>query len=247
MSLNPRNRDTIAQTPHATRAAILPALPQPGTPFERAVKAILDARTSGPNPYDRWMTARALEELGLSGKGLVESTSPRDLLGIPVMVSRGRFVPVSLSALATSLQEFLTASSELDAEALVALRRRIAQIPAGLSQGDMDTALNQLTQQLEEQWRAEIAAALEGAGLEKIDEALRIAKESAELVERANPTVYSFASATVWTVDHGLNRYPSIVVLNASDEKVEPHIDYTDANEIVVTHGRATAGKVLLT
>jgi hypothetical protein len=55
----------------------------------------------------------------------------------------------------------------------------------------------------------------------------------------------SLALAT-WTIPHNLNRFPSVSVVDTLGNKVEPDIQWIDANIIQVTHGAAYAGKAYL-
>lgn len=246
MTLNPRGRDMVKDSPFTTRPAALPGLPTATTAFERAVKETLDLRTGGGNPHERWLTLRELVESGLK-PGAAETVMPRDVLSMPVWVGRGRFVPVSLSALATSLQELMTLTTDTNAEALAKIRRRIADLPVGVSPSQLDTAIAKLQLELAAKWKLDIEAAAEGSDVaEAIEEIRTIAQNAAAQAQRVRGRTLSFASATVWTVDHGLNGYPVITVMNDAGEKIEPDVEYVTANQIVVTHGRATAGTVML-
>lgn len=50
-------------------------------------------------------------------------------------------------------------------------------------------------------------------------------------------------AATTWYIQHNLNRYPNIIIMNQSKAKVSPHsLVYTDKNNVVITFTSATAG-----
>lgn len=48
----------------------------------------------------------------------------------------------------------------------------------------------------------------------------------------------------VWTVAHNLNRYPSITVVSNLMQRVEPDVEYIDANIVRITHAAPQIGKV---
>lgn len=49
--------------------------------------------------------------------------------------------------------------------------------------------------------------------------------------------------AAVWTVAHGLNKYPSVMVADNSGSVLMPDVLYLDANSVRVTFGAPVAGK----
>jgi len=167
MSSNPRNRNMVQQAAHASQAANLPSVPVVRT-GERAideafriVKEILDVRNGAAgNPFERWVTMRTLQDLGLAG-GLKLGRVSDDLTGVPVWTSRERFELVSPNALATLLQEFLaTTASEVTAQDLTALRRSIALISPGLSATEVNQAIRRALDPLPGQWEDAIEEAL---------------------------------------------------------------------------------------
>lgn len=247
MSSNPRGRNMVQQTPMATRPAQLPALPPASTPFERAVKEVFDVRTSATNKWERWVTQRELEQLGLQG-GLVDASLPADTQGIPVWVTRSRFQLVSISALAKGLQDKLATAAGTDVGALASLRRRIAALESNVTPAQLQHKLSNLAESLQARWRIEIAGAGDGADLsQQLEEVRALAQQAMQQATGLGSRRYNFAAATTWTVTHNLQRYPTLTVLNDAGEKIEPDVDYVDQNEIVVTHGRDTAGSVVLT
>lgn len=52
--------------------------------------------------------------------------------------------------------------------------------------------------------------------------------------------------STVWTLDHGLNRHPAVVVRDMAGNTIEPSIAYTSLNQIVLTFAVPTTGYVTL-
>lgn len=55
----------------------------------------------------------------------------------------------------------------------------------------------------------------------------------------------SSASST-WTVNHQLDKYPSVVVVDNDDDVVHGGINYQDKNTVVITFSAAFAGKAYL-
>lgn len=49
-------------------------------------------------------------------------------------------------------------------------------------------------------------------------------------------------AAAVWYVAHNLGKYPSVVVIDSSGRKVIGEVEYTDANNMVLTFSGAFAG-----
>lgn len=55
----------------------------------------------------------------------------------------------------------------------------------------------------------------------------------------------SSASST-WTINHQLDKYPSVVIVDNDDNVVHGGINYQDKNTVVVTFSAAFAGKAYL-
>jgi len=53
-------------------------------------------------------------------------------------------------------------------------------------------------------------------------------------------------AAAVWTINHGLNRFPAVAVVDSAGTWVEGDIQYTSANEIVLTFAGAFSGDCYL-
>ena len=49
-----------------------------------------------------------------------------------------------------------------------------------------------------------------------------------------------------WTVVHGLNKYPSVMVVDSGDTVIEPDIRYDSTTQVTVTFGSPTSGKAYL-
>ena len=59
--------------------------------------------------------------------------------------------------------------------------------------------------------------------------------------------IYTQASASLqWTVTHGLNRYPSVTVVDSSMREVEGDIQYLDGNNLVVAFSSPFSGMAYL-
>lgn len=48
----------------------------------------------------------------------------------------------------------------------------------------------------------------------------------------------------IWTVPHNLGRFPSVTVVNNLNQRIEPDVEYIDANTVRITHAAAQIGKV---
>lgn len=62
-------------------------------------------------------------------------------------------------------------------------------------------------------------------------------------------TTYPFAQsipAAVWTIVHGLDRYPSVTVKDSAGEEVEGDVRYVDANTITITFAAPFSGDAYL-
>jgi len=61
--------------------------------------------------------------------------------------------------------------------------------------------------------------------------------------------LYTFvqnAPATAWTINHNLNAYPSITVIDSAGTLVEGSYQYTSANQIVLTFAMPFSGTAYL-
>lgn len=47
---------------------------------------------------------------------------------------------------------------------------------------------------------------------------------------------------SVWTIDHGMNKYPSVVVIDSSGEVVVPDYSYPTLNRLILTFTAALSG-----
>lgn len=54
------------------------------------------------------------------------------------------------------------------------------------------------------------------------------------------------APASVWTIEHGMGRYPAIVVIDSADETVEGLIEYLSLNEVRLTFNAPFSGRVVI-
>jgi hypothetical protein len=50
----------------------------------------------------------------------------------------------------------------------------------------------------------------------------------------------------VWDVNHNLGKFPSVVILDSSDDEVEGDVRYINSNRITITFSAAFAGRALL-
>lgn len=64
------------------------------------------------------------------------------------------------------------------------------------------------------------------------------------VVEADKNFVYIQATpGNTWTVTHGLNKYPTITVVDSAGSEVIGEYEYTDLNNVVLTFSGAFAGK----
>lgn len=71
------------------------------------------------------------------------------------------------------------------------------------------------------------------------------AGESPETGDKTYNHVQFTASAT-WTINHALDKYPSIQVIDSDGDIVEGDTDYIDANTVVLTFAIAISGRAFL-
>ncbi|WP_439946502.1 hypothetical protein [Streptomyces sp. BBFR109] len=57
--------------------------------------------------------------------------------------------------------------------------------------------------------------------------------------------VQAFTNSASVTVNHGLNKYPAVMVINSADDEVIGDIHYADLNTVVVTFSASFSGRVL--
>lgn len=50
----------------------------------------------------------------------------------------------------------------------------------------------------------------------------------------------------VWDINHNLGKFPSVVILDSSDDEVEGDVRYINPNRITITFSAAFAGRALL-
>jgi len=48
--------------------------------------------------------------------------------------------------------------------------------------------------------------------------------------------------STVWTIEHNLNKYPSVTVIDSAGSQHEGEIDYIDQNNLTITFSAAFSG-----
>jgi hypothetical protein len=53
-------------------------------------------------------------------------------------------------------------------------------------------------------------------------------------------------AAAIWSIQHNLNRYPSVTVVDSSGATVEGAVDYDDANSLTISFSAAFAGTAYL-
>ena len=62
----------------------------------------------------------------------------------------------------------------------------------------------------------------------------------------ANYVFNQILPASVWTINHGLNKFPSVIVVDSADTKVEGEVSFPSINQVVITFTGAFAGRAFL-
>ena len=62
----------------------------------------------------------------------------------------------------------------------------------------------------------------------------------------ASSVVYEYQPATVWVVAHNQGRYPSITLVDTSNDVLDGGVEYTNDNTITVTFSAATGGRAFI-
>jgi hypothetical protein len=52
--------------------------------------------------------------------------------------------------------------------------------------------------------------------------------------------------SSTWTIAHGLDRYPSVTVVDSTDREVEGDVQYIDANNLIVSFSAPFSGVAYL-
>lgn len=52
--------------------------------------------------------------------------------------------------------------------------------------------------------------------------------------------------AATWTITHGLNKFPSVSVVDSAGDQVEGDIEYINSNQVVAKFSAPFAGKAYL-
>ena len=52
--------------------------------------------------------------------------------------------------------------------------------------------------------------------------------------------------SSVWTINHNLNKYPSIVLVDSDDDVIYGEVNYESKNTILITLSAAISGKAFL-
>ena len=75
------------------------------------------------------------------------------------------------------------------------------------------------------------------------DEAVQKIKD---YVDNRHYTHKQLSAATVWNIQHNLNKHPSVTVIDSAGTKVYGDIEYIDNNNVRVTFTSAFAGRAYL-
>lgn len=52
-------------------------------------------------------------------------------------------------------------------------------------------------------------------------------------------------ASAIWSITHGLNKYPSVHILDSAGDEVEAHINHVDLNNTIITFSSANSGKAI--
>ena len=260
---NPRQRDRIDQSAVTTPRAKLTSIPSVRTteeliPFAVAVKEALDVRSGARSPWEKWWTGRDLSDLGLL-PGVAQSSVPTDAASIPVMTTRGTYVHVTLAALAHALDAAQaaaatattqTGTSSITRDEFLALSRQVSALAGGIDRVALDDALAKSQSLMRQEWAqadSDVLTRLRTALRSQIDELHSIVIQQAAQTQRllTGYTHVQTTSDTTWVVEHYLNRFPIVQILDATNTPISPSYAYTDENTVTVTHGAATTGTVI--
>lgn len=66
------------------------------------------------------------------------------------------------------------------------------------------------------------------------------------VVEDKNYVHDQIASSKTWTINHNLNKYPSVMVINSAGTVALGEITYTSLNQVVITFSAQFSGKAFL-
>lgn len=66
------------------------------------------------------------------------------------------------------------------------------------------------------------------------------------VVEDKNYVHDQIASSKIWTINHNLNKYPSVMVVNSAGTVALGEITYTSLNQVVITFSAQFSGKAFL-
>ena len=67
-----------------------------------------------------------------------------------------------------------------------------------------------------------------------------------EYIRRATFIYEQGTASAVWTINHDLNTYPSVTVVDSANNVVVGDVQYVDTNTIVITFSGAFSGKAFL-
>ena len=52
--------------------------------------------------------------------------------------------------------------------------------------------------------------------------------------------------ATVWTINHDLNKFPSVSIVDSANDEVIGEVRYASSTQIIITFSAAFSGKAFL-
>lgn len=68
----------------------------------------------------------------------------------------------------------------------------------------------------------------------------------AEVNADANVEFNQSTASAFWTINHNLNKYPSVIVIDSVGDEIEGDVSYVNKNTITITFSAAFSGKAYL-
>lgn len=87
----------------------------------------------------------------------------------------------------------------------------------------------------------------QAAALEERVRALEMAESSDEITISDSTYIHvQGISSDLWSINHGMNKYPSVTVVDSAGTVIRTRVKYLDANNLEVGWAGATTGRAYL-
>jgi hypothetical protein len=85
--------------------------------------------------------------------------------------------------------------------------------------------------------------------VKNIADALTGTGSNTKLKVDASPQVIFLkeSASNTWTIDHHLNRFPQVTVVDTTGAQMVGDVNWTSTNQVVITFSSAVAGRAILT